>query len=71
MFEALSVRTITSENILWLLWNLHMLTCVTPAFSLSKIVKVAVILLLQGGSKEIPYFTVNERYLLEVNFSIS
>ncbi len=49
--------------------NLHMLTCVTPACSLMKIVYVAVILLLQGRSKEIQNITVNGRYLFKVNFS--
>ncbi len=49
---CLSVRTITSVNILWLLRNSHTLTCVTPAYSLLKMVYVAVILFLQGRTKK-------------------
>jgi hypothetical protein len=45
---CLSVRTITSVNILWLLRILHMLTGVTPAWFLLKMVYVAVIFFLQG-----------------------
>ncbi len=41
----------------------------TPVCSLWKMVYVAVILYLQGRTKEIRYITVNGLYLLEVNFS--
>ncbi len=45
-----------------------MLTGVTSAYSLLKIVSVDVILFLQGRSKEIRYTTVPGQYALEVNF---
>ncbi len=53
VYAYLSHRTITSVSILRLPLNSLMLTGVTPACSLLKIVFVAVILFLRGRTKEI------------------